>query len=98
MQPNQPQQQELQVKYDDATLKGAYANAMQVQFSRDEFLLDFMNLFPPAATLNARIIVSPGHMKRMAAVLANTVKQYEEAHGKIEAASSPENEMGFKTA
>ncbi len=97
MQPNNNQQQ-LQLKADDATLKGLYANAMQVQFSQDEFLLDFMNLFPPAATLNARIIVSPRHMKRMATVLANTVRQYEEAHGTIEAADSPADEMGFKTA
>jgi hypothetical protein len=50
------------------------------------------------ATLNARVIMSPGHMKRMVAALAENIKRYEETHGVIETASAPENEMGFKTA
>ncbi|MFC1639103.1 DUF3467 domain-containing protein [Patescibacteria group bacterium] len=93
MQPNQqqPNQQQMQLKADDATLKGAYS-------TKEEFILDFMNMFPPVATLNARVIMSPGHMKRMVNALAQNVKQYEEAHGTIETAAAPENEMGFKTA
>lgn len=98
MQPNQqPNQQQLQLKTDDATLKGAYSNNMQVAHTKEEFIMDFMNMFPPVATLNARIIMSPGHMKRMVAALAENVKRYEEAHGTIEAANAPSNEMGFKT-
>ncbi|MBU0624932.1 DUF3467 domain-containing protein [Patescibacteria group bacterium] len=98
MQPQQPNQQQLQVKADDSTLRGAYANNMQVAHTKEEFIIDFMNLFPPVATLNARVIVSPGHMKRMLAVLTENVKHYEEAFGQIEAATSPDSEMGFKTA
>ena len=98
MQPNQPNNQQLKVKTDDATLKGAYANNMQVAHTKEEFIIDFMNMFPPVATLNARVIVSPGHMKRMLAALAENVKRYEETYGKLEAANAPaEQEMGFKT-
>ncbi|MFH1046866.1 MAG: DUF3467 domain-containing protein [Patescibacteria group bacterium] len=97
MQPNQPNQNKLQLKADDATLRGVYSNNMQVAHTKDEFIIDFMNMFPPVATLNARVIVSPGHMKRMLAVIADNVKRYEEANGVIQAASAPDNEMGFKT-
>jgi hypothetical protein len=98
MQPNQQQQNQLQLKADDATLRGAYSNNMQVAHTKEEFIMDFMNMFPPVATLNARVIMSPGHMKRMVAALAENIKRYEETHGVIETASAPENEMGFKTA
>lgn len=97
MQSQQPNQQ-LQVKADDSTLRGAYANNMQVAHTKEEFIIDFMNLFPPVATLNSRVIVSPGHMKRMLTVLTENVKHYEESFGQIEAATSPDSEMGFKTA
>lgn len=93
----QEQQKQLQIKADDATLKGVYSNAAQIQHSKEEFILDFMNMFPPAATLNARVILSPGHMKRLAAVMAENVKRYEEAYGTIKAADAPPSEMGFQT-
>jgi hypothetical protein len=98
-QPNNNQQQQIQVKADDSVLKGAYANNMQVAHTKEEFIVDFMNLFPPVATLNARIIVSPGHMKRMLAALTENMRLYEQNHGAIEAAVAPsEQEVGFKTA
>jgi hypothetical protein len=92
------QQQNLNVKIDDVTLKGSYANNMQVGFSPEEFILDFMNLFPPQGIVVSRIFLSPGHMKRMVAVLSDTLKKYEAQHGAITAASAPaSSEIGFKT-
>jgi hypothetical protein len=35
---------------------------MQVMHTQEEFVLDFLNMFPPTGTLNARIIVSPSQM------------------------------------
>ncbi|OGE79968.1 MAG: hypothetical protein A2660_02625 [Candidatus Doudnabacteria bacterium RIFCSPHIGHO2_01_FULL_45_18] len=88
----------INVKIEDAVLKGHYANNMQVAFSGEEFILDFMNLFPPQGIINARIFVSPGHMKRMIAVLSGTLKKYETQFGTIKEASAPSNsEIGFKT-
>lgn len=91
---NQPQNQ-LQLKADDATLKGVYANGVQVQFTKEEFILDCVNTFPPVATLNARLIMSPGHVKRLANVLAEVVKKYENQFGGITEADAPQ-EIGFK--
>jgi hypothetical protein len=93
------QQQNINVKIDDNTLKGGYANNMQVGFSPEEFILDFMNLFPPQGVVVSRIFVSPGHMKRMVAVLTDTLKKFEAQHGEIKAAAGPaaNSEIGFKT-
>ncbi|MDD5251506.1 MAG: DUF3467 domain-containing protein [Patescibacteria group bacterium] len=93
-QPIQPQQNQLQIKADDKILQGVYSNAMQVQHSKEEFVIDFMNLFPPAGTLNARVIVSPGHLKRMIAALAENLAKYEGNFGKIDTAQEPA-EIGF---
>ena len=93
---SQPQNNQLQIKVDDKTLQGLYANAMQVQHSKEEFVLDFMNVFPPAGTLQARLILSPAHMKRVLAVLKENIERYEQANGVIEAGESPAGEIGFK--
>ncbi len=93
-----PQQPNINVKIDDETLKGKYANNMQVAFSGEEFVLDFMNLFPPQGTVTTRVFLSPGHMKRIVAVLTDTLKKYEEQHGEVKAAIAPTtSEIGFKT-
>ncbi|MBX4187039.1 MAG: DUF3467 domain-containing protein [Candidatus Doudnabacteria bacterium] len=93
----QANQQNVNVKIEDNVLKGHYANNMQVSFSGEEFIMDFMNLFPPQGIITDRIFVSPGHMKRMTAVLAGAVKRFEEQFGTIKEASAPANsEIGFK--
>ena len=96
-QPNQSNQgQKLQVSVPDDVLKGVYANNLMVGYSKEEFILDFMNLFPPKGTVNARVIVSPGHLKRIIGVLSNSLKQYESKFNiKIEEAKAPQPEIGF---
>jgi hypothetical protein len=84
------QQQNINVKITDEILKGAYANMMMVAHTREEFVLDFMNMFPPSGIVNARVITSPSHLKRIVAALADNIKKYEEQFGTIkeEAASN----------
>ncbi len=96
-QPNQAQSKQLQIKISDEMLKGVYANAMQVAHSQEEFMLDFLNLSPHLGTgvVTARVIMSPGHLKRVIAALSENLKRYEDRFGKIEQAQSPE-EIGFK--
>lgn len=92
-----PQQPQINIKASDEALQGKYANLMQVAHLDEEFILDFMNVytFQGMGTLNARIIVSPGHLKRMVAALADNLKRYEATHGNIEAAAEPSTEVGF---
>ncbi len=57
---DQQQTQQVQIKATDEKLKGEYSNVMQILHSKEEFVMDFLNVFPPTGTLNSRIIVSPG--------------------------------------
>lgn len=87
----------MQVKVSDEVLKGVYANMAQVGHTAEEFVLDFMNLFPPAGIVTARIIISPSHAKRIANALLDNIKKYEEQYGTISLAVVPDQKFGFKT-
>jgi hypothetical protein len=87
----------LQVKVTDEVLKGVYANMVQVGHTPEEFILDFINLFPPTGIVSARVIISPQHAKRIAAALLDNVKKYEEQFGAIKASTAPEHKIGFRT-
>lgn len=92
----QQTQGQIQIKATDETLRGVYANAMQVLHTKQEFVLDFMNMFPPTGTLNARIIVSPAHLKQMILVLQDNFHKYETSFGKIEPSETPSGTIGFQ--
>ena len=93
-------QQQIQIRASDDLIRGVYANAMQVVHTKEEFVLDFLNLYSHQGigAVTARIITSPGHMKRIVAALADNMKKYEQQFGTIEAADQPaEGDVGFKT-
>jgi len=90
----QPQQQ-IQIKVKDEDLKGVYSNLMQVTHSKEEFVLDFFLTFPPAGILASRVVMSPGHLKRMITALKDNIEKYEGKFGKIEEAEVPEAKLGF---
>ncbi len=79
----------LRIKISDDILKGTYANQMVVSHTREEFILDFMNIFPPEGVVNARVIISPGHMKRILKALSNNLQTYEKKFGPLTEASAP---------
>jgi len=70
----QPNQQQVQIKATDEKLKGDYSNMASITHNKEEFWLDFLSVFPPAGTLNARVIVSPGHFKRMVKAMEEQLK------------------------
>ena len=91
----QQQPKQLQIKASENDLKGRYSNAMQIAHTKEEFILDFLSLTMPAGTLVGRIVVSPGHLKRMISALQTNLKNYETKFGNIEAAKEPEAKIGF---
>jgi len=94
------QNQEIQIKAKDDELQGKYSNAVQITHSKEEFVLDFMNIFPwqKLGLLVGRILLSPAHAKRLSLALAENLKKYEEQHGKVEAGSDNlDQTVGFKT-
>jgi len=64
--------QEVGIKITDEILRGAYANNMVVAHSKEEFFVDFINVIPPQGIVTARVIISPGHMKRIIKALSGT--------------------------
>ena len=79
----------MSIKIADDELKGRYSNLLRITHTREEFLLDFINLVPPQGIVCARIVTSPGHMKRIVKALAANLARYEEAHGTIAEAQEP---------
>ena len=85
--------QGLNVKISDDELKGRYSNLLRITHTREEFILDFINLVPPQGMVCARIITSPGHMKRIVRALAGNLARYEEAFGQIVEAQEPSADL-----
>ena len=92
----QKEQKGVQVYFPDSLKGGVYSNVMQVTHTKEEFVLDFLMIAPLAGSVTARVVISPGHMKRMISALAQNVGKYEEKFGKLTAAEEPTKPtMGF---
>ena len=79
----------LNVKITDEELKGRYANLVRISHTREEFILDFINMVPPQGSVTARVITSPGHLKRLIRALSTNLKIYEDNFGPIAEAPEP---------
>ena len=79
----------LNIKISDEDLKGRYSNLLRITHTREEFVLDFINVVPPQAVVSARIATSPGHLKRIIQALSDNLTRYEEQFGIIEQAPEP---------
>ena len=91
--------QQLQIKATDESLKGVYANMVQISHGSEEFILDFMTTYPPQPQVVSRIIISPSHAKRMAKALTENIKRYEGQYGTINEGENPSKDgIGFKVA
>jgi len=90
-------EQQIKIRAKDEDVKGKYSNMMQVMHNtKEEFILDFYFVSPPEGMLSSRIIVSPGHLKRMKKAIEENITKYEEKFGKIEEAMAPESSLGFQ--
>lgn len=93
---------QVQISAGDEDLKGRYANLMSVSHTAEEFVLDYFAVTPagegPRGHLVSRVIVSPGHFKRVVAALQDNLRKYEEQFGPIGetpgGAASPDD-IGF---
>ncbi len=89
----------LEIKMDEATAQGKYANMAVVNFTETEFVLDFLYIQPRTpgrekgeANVLSRIISSPVHAKRFLNALAESVRMYEQRFGAIDV--SPKGSPG----
>lgn len=80
---------EVSVSITDDVLRGTYSNSIIIAHTRGEFVLDCMTIFPPKGIIGARVIISPGHAKRLVKALQENVIRYEKVFGEISEESPP---------
>ena len=87
--------QEVKIAFPENIRGGVYSNNMIVTHTKEEFVLDFMMVMPPTGSVTARVIISPGHMKRMVSALKTNLEKYESRFGKLTEAPEPPKTIGF---
>jgi len=76
----------IHLQMDESVAQGLYSNLVLINHTENEFLLDFAFLQPAnsRATVNARIISSPRHTKRLLTALQKNIDRFEERYGVID--------------
>jgi hypothetical protein len=82
---------QLQVEIDPVTANGAFVNSALVNHTETEFTLDLIYIQPqgPKATVRARAITTPKHMKRLLHAIQDNLSKYEARFGAIDLGDTP---------
>ena len=83
----------MNVDFPKELVGGVYANNMAVTHTAEEFIMDYIMIAPPAGTVRSRIVVSPGHMKRILHALKDNLDKYEQKFGPVQTAEEPHGEV-----
>lgn len=102
MEPPVPSAKPIQVQLDENVGQGVYSNLALIAHSPAEFVIDFARVLPgmPKAHVQARVIMTPQHIKSLAKALEDNIRKYEERYGEIKTAhpdKQPERNFGFQT-
>ena len=84
--PPPPATVQLQIELDPATANGVFVNMAMVNHTDTEFTLDLIHVQPqaPKATVRARAIMTPRHLKRLLHALQENLGRYEARFGEVE--------------
>ncbi|MBA7548431.1 hypothetical protein ES705_40889 [subsurface metagenome] len=91
------QRQEIKVSFPEHLKGGVYCNNLFITHTKEEFIMDFLMVAPPEGAVTARVIMNPGHIKRVLTALQTNVQRYEDKFGKITEATEPKSKLGFHT-
>lgn len=89
-------QKKININFPPEVQGGVYANNMFVTHTKEEFIMDFIMVAPPTGNVTARVISSPGHMKRILKALQENLGKYEEKFGSLKEAEEPKSNFGFQ--
>ncbi|MBW2709745.1 MAG: DUF3467 domain-containing protein [Deltaproteobacteria bacterium] len=84
---------QINVEFPKEMVGGVYANNMAVTHTAEEFIMDYIMIAPPAGVVKSRVVVSPGHMKRIILALQENLEQYEQKFGSVQMVEEPGGEM-----
>jgi hypothetical protein len=89
--PSPPHAVQLQIEIDPVTANGAFVNMAMVNHTETEFTMDLIYIQPqaPKATVRARIITTPKHMKRLLLAIQDNVARHEERFGTLDLGDAP---------
>jgi hypothetical protein len=81
---------QMRITADNDTRRGTYSNLALISHRKEEFVIDFLFVDPQTQTpkadqalLASRVIVNPGHMKRLYQAVGENIQRYEKNFGKI---------------
>jgi hypothetical protein len=94
--PSPPPTIQVQIEIDPVTANGAFVNMALVNHTDTEFTLDLIYVQPqaPKATVRARAITTPKHMKRLLAAIGDNLSKYEARFGVIDLGDTPHFPQG----
>ncbi len=78
----------------EALAKGVYCNEATVHHTREEVFVDFIMNAPGRREIVSRVVMSPGHAKRLVTVFGNLITTYEKQVGK-KVEEAPKGPIGF---
>jgi len=84
--------QTINIEFPKEIIGGVYSNHLIISHTPEEFIMDFSMAAPPQGRVVARILTSPGHMKRILKALNVNLKKYEDRFGNIKEAPEPPTE------
>ena len=77
--PNAP----FQVNANDEQARGRFANSLLVTHTPEEFILDWILNSPSGMHLVSRVVVTPGHIRRIIDALRDNLGKYEQNFGQV---------------
>jgi hypothetical protein len=94
---SQPKPHQINVSLDEKVGEGTYSNLALIAFSPAEFFIDFARLLPgiPKASVQARIIMTPAHVKFLVNALKENIERFENQFGEIKLHGQPQAQAGF---
>jgi hypothetical protein len=86
----------VEIKLDEETAQGVYANLAVVNHNDSEFVIDFVFVQPqaPQAKVRSRVVTSPRHVKRLIQALEDNLKTYEKSFGTVNVSGASTETFG----
>ncbi len=88
--PTPQQRQQIQVATGDEMSRGRLSNNLLISHTAEEVILDWILNSPSGMHLVARVIVTPGHMKRIIGALSENLRRYEKEFGAVSVFEAPD--------
>ncbi|HSD19628.1 MAG TPA: DUF3467 domain-containing protein [Anaeromyxobacter sp.] len=95
-----PHTMQVQIEIDPVTANGMFVNMAMVNHTETEFTLDLVYVQPqaPKATVRARVITTPKHMKRLLLAIQDNIAKYEARFGTLDLGDTPHFPQGGAVA